>query len=338
MELGYAFKCIGPERLVCVMNEVHGDAAETMFDIAHRRRPIAYTSPRDGFTVKQSTSILADRLVDALKPIIALGLTATAGESNVGDATFADEVTAIKTHWQGTVAGKSPGPTLFFSLRPAVYVNRRFANIDAIEEVLTRSRVVDLRRQHHYPSNERGTNVMEWGLFNNTYRWPDWAMCYSGQLWAAVPLGADCEYAFSEREQSLYKYDRRTDQPIAAGAWIDYRHALINIGDIFKFAGSFATAFRTEDQLIWSGKIEGLSGMTCASSSERLFVCSRECASPTVTVGGSISAGEFAESWHERLLDLLEELMTRFDFLGRRIGRKELQKFVDAAAAGQAVL
>jgi hypothetical protein len=44
-ELGYAFHAIGPDRLVCVMNEKHGPREEQVFDLAHRRRPVAFTSP-----------------------------------------------------------------------------------------------------------------------------------------------------------------------------------------------------------------------------------------------------------------------------------------------------
>lgn len=41
-ELGYAFKSIGPERLIGVMNEEYGPTTEQIFDLDHRRHPIAY--------------------------------------------------------------------------------------------------------------------------------------------------------------------------------------------------------------------------------------------------------------------------------------------------------
>jgi hypothetical protein len=41
-EPGYAFRSMGPERVICVMNEAHGRVASQIFDLAHRRFPIAY--------------------------------------------------------------------------------------------------------------------------------------------------------------------------------------------------------------------------------------------------------------------------------------------------------
>ncbi len=41
-ELGYAFKVLGHERIICVMNTAYGDAEHQIFDLAHRRWPIRY--------------------------------------------------------------------------------------------------------------------------------------------------------------------------------------------------------------------------------------------------------------------------------------------------------
>jgi len=58
-ELGYAANAIGFERLVCVMNEAHGSATETIFDVRHRRYPIRYSSPVAGKTREQAEAHLA---------------------------------------------------------------------------------------------------------------------------------------------------------------------------------------------------------------------------------------------------------------------------------------
>ncbi len=45
-ELGYAFHAIGPERIILVANEIHGEVGNQIFDLQHRRFPIAYKSPQ----------------------------------------------------------------------------------------------------------------------------------------------------------------------------------------------------------------------------------------------------------------------------------------------------
>ena len=77
-ELGYAFASVGPERMICVMNEAHGSAAKQIFDLAHHRRPIAYTSPSDN-TRKKGIAALANELEAALRGVLELGLVGSYG-------------------------------------------------------------------------------------------------------------------------------------------------------------------------------------------------------------------------------------------------------------------
>ena len=64
-ELGYAFASVGPERLICVMNEAHGIAAKQIFDLAHHRRPITFRSPNDGTSRRETVASLAKELESA---------------------------------------------------------------------------------------------------------------------------------------------------------------------------------------------------------------------------------------------------------------------------------
>jgi hypothetical protein len=43
LELGYAARAIGWERIICVMNEAFGAPEKLIFDLRHRRWPISYT-------------------------------------------------------------------------------------------------------------------------------------------------------------------------------------------------------------------------------------------------------------------------------------------------------
>src|SRR5690349_11799286 len=42
LELGYAIRCLGWERIILVMNKAYGEPDELPFDFRHRRWPIAY--------------------------------------------------------------------------------------------------------------------------------------------------------------------------------------------------------------------------------------------------------------------------------------------------------
>ncbi len=52
-ELGYAFKTMEDKRLICVMNEHYGPAAKQIFDLAHRRFPIAFRLPNEALSQKR---------------------------------------------------------------------------------------------------------------------------------------------------------------------------------------------------------------------------------------------------------------------------------------------
>jgi hypothetical protein len=80
-ELGYAFKSMGPERIVCVMNEKYGPVASQIFDLAHRRFPIAYRLPNENLSNKQVEAGLVDALVSAIRGVIRLGARSATGSA-----------------------------------------------------------------------------------------------------------------------------------------------------------------------------------------------------------------------------------------------------------------
>jgi hypothetical protein len=47
IEMGYAGRAVGWERIILVMNRAYGDADEQVFDIKHRRNPITFDVPAD---------------------------------------------------------------------------------------------------------------------------------------------------------------------------------------------------------------------------------------------------------------------------------------------------
>lgn len=72
-ELGYAFRAVGPERLICVMNESYGPVAEQIFDLAHRRYPIGYRWPTDAGTKTDVRDELSREIELAIRGILSLG-------------------------------------------------------------------------------------------------------------------------------------------------------------------------------------------------------------------------------------------------------------------------
>lgn len=73
IELGYAMKVVGPERLIAVMNEAYGAANDGLpFDLAHRRWPIKYHLPAgaEPEARKKVSAQLTKNLENAMSTII----------------------------------------------------------------------------------------------------------------------------------------------------------------------------------------------------------------------------------------------------------------------------
>ena len=72
-ELGYAFRSMGFQRVICVMNENYGPAAKQIFDLAHRRFPFAYRMPDEGKSKSAIRTELASFIETAIRQMFPLG-------------------------------------------------------------------------------------------------------------------------------------------------------------------------------------------------------------------------------------------------------------------------
>lgn len=112
-ELGYAFHAIGWERLICVMNENHGPRTEQIFDLDHRRHPIAFTLPNDKQLRQAVLDDLCDSLEGAIKSIFPLGPAPSAQEPATGDsdlpAQFNERVARFEIEWEVEKSSKPNG-------------------------------------------------------------------------------------------------------------------------------------------------------------------------------------------------------------------------------------
>ena len=74
VELGYAAKSIGWERIVCVSNAFYGDLEHQFFNIRHRRRPLVYTiGPDDGGEIGSIRDQLSRDIEQAVRLVLRAG-------------------------------------------------------------------------------------------------------------------------------------------------------------------------------------------------------------------------------------------------------------------------
>ena len=181
-ELGYAFASIGPGRLICVINEAHGPAAKQIFDLAHHRRPIAFTSPNDGSTRKETVASLAKDLESAIRGVVELGLIGGyAGDDEILHQRHLSEIQAVYRS-SGPCNPDYPRIEVFF--RPSLFRPKRWSDAGSLEG-LVRGIGPRSDRFHRYPPDQKGTAPMDWGIYNDTYGDP-WALTYAGQFWAEI--------------------------------------------------------------------------------------------------------------------------------------------------------
>jgi len=195
-ELGYAFASVGPERLICVMNEAHGLAAKQIFDLAHHRRPIAFTSPNTGTTRKETVASLAKELESALRGVVELGLVGGYGGDD--EILHQRHLSEIQATYQSSGPTEADYPRIELAFRPSLFRPKRWADAGSLEDLL-RSIGPRTHRFHRYPPQEKGTAPMDWGIYNDTYGDP-WAMTYAGQFWAEFMAGGRRSMTLSERD------------------------------------------------------------------------------------------------------------------------------------------
>jgi hypothetical protein len=97
IEFGYAMKSVGSERIIAVMNEAYGTAAEGLpFDLAHRRWPIRYTLTEDEVSEvrNRKRDHLVSQLAEAIRTILESGVLPS------GQQQFEFQVTLPK--WQSS--------------------------------------------------------------------------------------------------------------------------------------------------------------------------------------------------------------------------------------------
>ncbi|MGB7327532.1 MAG: hypothetical protein WBD31_21830 [Rubripirellula sp.] len=323
-ELGYAMHSVGPERLICVMNEAHGEAKHQIFDLAHRRYPIRFTSPEpEKRSRKENVTSLANHLEEAILAVVKLGKVGGTG----GDDEIRHErqTAQISTFWQSSDS-RSPGqPKFTFDFRPSSY-RRRWVNAEDLETAV-RELAVRTDRQRLYPPQPTGTSAMDWGIYNDTYG-DGWAMTYAGQYWIEAKIGA-------RHSLKLTDYDFRAlhtppaEQTLAEGMWLAAETALPQLARAFAFAARIASVLSPNEVVKWSIEYDCLNGRWFSFGAA--FDKYGPCRSPGLSRDGQSTAAEFIERSSELALDVAKDLLDFFNQDGRVISREDLREWINPA-------
>lgn len=90
LELGFAARAIGWDRIICIMNEEYGSPDQQIFNIRHRRFPIGYTLNSES-NCSTELPILADKITNALSTLLSVkhnAVTDTISSLDIYSLTF----------------------------------------------------------------------------------------------------------------------------------------------------------------------------------------------------------------------------------------------------------
>ena len=320
-ELGYAMHAVGPERLICVMNEAHGEAKHQIFDLAHRRYPIRFSSPSEKRSRKETVVGLADQLENAILAVTKLGKVGGTGGDD--DIRHERQAAQIKSFWQTSDSRSSGKPAFTFDFRPLSF-RKRWANGEDLETAV-RELGVRTARMHLYPPQPTGTSAMDWGIYNDTYG-DGWAMTYAGQYWIEARIGARHQLELSE-------YDFRAlhtpppEQTLEGGMWLAAETVLPQLAQAFAFASKIAATLSPNEEVKWSIEYEHLDGrwFSFGPAMEKYGPCR----SPNLSRDGQSTAAEFIEGSSELALDVAKDLLDFFNQDGRIVAREDLREWIN---------
>jgi hypothetical protein len=322
-ELGYAFASIGPERLICVMNEVHGPAAKQIFDLAHCRRPIAFTSPNDGSTRKETVTSLAKELESALRGVVTLGLVGGYGGDD--EILHQRHLSEIQATYQSSGPSNADYPRIEVAFRPSLFRPKRWADAGSLEQ-LVRSIGPRTDRFHRYPPHQKGTAPMDWGIYNDTYGDP-WAMTYAGQFWAEFMVGGWQEMTLWERDARVSP-ERPENLVIPAGGWVRANQALAELSQVFQLAHNLSRHFGDLEHVQFEFSAKNIRGRWLHFQSGDSM---GPCRAPNIQRIIEKTAADFRENWLETFAAVGKDFCDLFCRDGRVLDIGDIKAFQNEA-------
>lgn len=286
-ELGYAFRSMGPKRLVCVMNEKHGPKSDQIFDLNHRRHAIGYTSPHDNSTKAQITNVVAVELANALRPIILQhGSRAISGDGSARHASDRAQIEAIS---KSLSSHRPNATTVTCCMNPQLYHDRRWPDRSALLAAINRRAIQD--GLVHLPLRIDDARGMQWGVYCDTQSSNNdrWAMTYAGQFWFqfGLPTAAD---------QGIYVDPSRASESTSL-AFIDAYPMICELCNAFAILSSLANEFQKDEKLEISVSGDGFQGQHLGSTTWGMFQTTAAAISPDFSSVFKLSAGKLASEW-----------------------------------------
>lgn len=318
-ELGYAFHAIGPDRLVCVMNEKHGPREKQVFDLAHRRHPVAFSSPSKSKSRNAVIEQLSSDLEAAIRPMILLGPSGGTGgdDQRLHEA----ERARIESFADSHRKRGAELATANFWLRPVRHRGRRWPDAASLEAMGRQRELWDGR--HEFPPRQVGTVAMEWGIYNDTYGDP-WAIAYSGQIWMSNTFEGWEPVKYSQRDLNLSPEPPQGGM-IEEGDWLPLAALAEWFHRAFGFAASVGDEFAGGELVEWGVVGRNLDNKWLAtgrfSNPSDLFGPSR---SPGISRSAQTTVSAFKDGWLEDCLNCTKEICDLFSRDGRYVSRDRL--------------
>ena len=326
-ELGYAFKSIGPERIICVMNEAHGPTAGQIFDLAHHRRPIPFNSPNKKTTRTQTVEELAANLEDAIRGVIKLGHAGRPdGEDEIRHQR---QLSEIEAHWQEVSTHRNRGPltrpTVTISLHPKLFRDKRWPDAQVLEAKIRELAVRSHNRIDLYPPQPTGTAPMNWGSYNDTYGDP-WAITYAGQYWTCLDIGGKTVITLSDHDTRVSPEPPASNE-MSEDQWISGHFSFARMATVFYFLTSLCREFPNSELVRWSVVASGTDGRWLVWDQYR------ESYGPAKASGiqrsGEVTVEDFKSNWKEVYKDASKDLCDLFCRDGRIISRDTFGHFCE---------
>ena len=322
-ELGYAFASVGPGRLICVMNEAYGLAAKQIFDIAHHRRPIAFTSPKEGTTRKETIASLAKELEFALRGVVELGLVGAYGGDD--EILHQRHLSEIQSTYQSSRPSRADYPRIEVSFRPSLFRPKRWADAGSLEDLLRRI-APRTDRFHRYPPQQKGTAPMDWGIYNDTYGDP-WAITYAGQFWAEFMVGGRQSMTLSEHD-AMVSPERPEDLVIPEGGWVMADYALTVLSMACQLARNLSRQFGDLDRV----QVEFSARNTRGSWLRFEHGDSMgPCRAPSIQRKVESTAAEFRENWLDYFATIGKDFCDLFCRDGRVLSLADIKSYQNVA-------
>ncbi len=322
-ELGYAFASVGPERLICVMNEAHGIAAKQIFDLAHHRRPITFRSPNDGTSRRETVASLAKELESALRGAIELGLAGQYGGDD--EVLHQRQLSEIQATYQSSGPSRADSPRIELAFRPSLFRPKRWADAGSLEDLLRRigPRTAGF---HQYPPQEKGTAPMDWGIYNDMYGDP-WAMTYAGQFWAAFKIGGLQSITLSQRD-AMVSPERPENLEIPEGGWVMADYTLTELSKAFQLACNLSRHFGDLERVQLEFSVTNVRGRWLT------FNCGDSmgpCRAPTIQRKIEKTAVDFRENWLELFAEMGKDFCDLFCRDGRVLSLANIKSYQNPA-------